>query len=141
MTALGPTSVPVPTTYLLCEDPDVIGAPFYVMEFVAGTVYRGSAQTSALTSRGPRRSPTTLIDVLADLHDVDPAAVGLGDFGRPDGYLQRQVVRWGKQLAASRSRDLAGIDELQERLAADIPVSGAAGDRARRLPPGQRDRR
>jgi aminoglycoside phosphotransferase (APT) family kinase protein len=55
---------------------------------------------------------------------VDPAAVGLGDFGRPDGYLQRQVVRWGKQLAASRSRDLDGVDQLQERLAADIPASG-----------------
>jgi Predicted aminoglycoside phosphotransferase len=124
MTALGPTSVPVPSTYALCEDPDVIGAPFYVMQFVSGTVYRGSAQTSALTAPRATTIAHNVIDVLADLHDVDPAAVGLGDFGRPDGYLRRQVVRWGKQLAASRSRDLASIDELQERLAADIPVSG-----------------
>ncbi|HZD98194.1 MAG TPA: phosphotransferase family protein [Micromonosporaceae bacterium] len=125
MTALGPTSVPVPATYLLCEDSDVIGAPFYVMQFVAGMVYRGSAQTSALTVPRATAIAHNIIDVLADLHDVDPVAVGLGDFGRPDGYLQRQVVRWGKQLAASRSRDLPGIGELQERLAADIPLSGA----------------
>ena len=124
LTALGPTSVPVPTTYALCEDPEVIGAPFYLMQFVAGTVYRGSAQTSALTVPRATAIAHNVIDVLADLHDVDPAAVGLRDFGRPDGYLQRQVVRWGKQLAASRSRDLDGVDELQERLAADIPVSG-----------------
>jgi len=124
MTALGPTSVPVPMTYALCEDSEVIGAPFYLMQFVAGTVYRGSAQTSTLT--GPRAAAIAhnVIDVLADLHDVDPAAVGLGDFGRPDGYLQRQVVRWGKQLAASRTRELPGVDELQARLAADIPLSG-----------------
>jgi aminoglycoside phosphotransferase (APT) family kinase protein len=126
MTALGPTSVPVPTTYVLCQDPAVIGAPFYVMQRVVGTVYRGPAQTSTLT--GPRATAIAhnVIDVLAELHDVDPAAVGLNDFGRPDGYLQRQVVRWAKQLAASRSRDLAGVDELRKQLAADIPVSGAA---------------
>jgi aminoglycoside phosphotransferase (APT) family kinase protein len=125
MTALGPTPVPVPTTYVLCDDPEVIGAPFYVMEFVTGTVYRGSAQTSTLTVPRATAIAHDVIDVLADLHDVEPAAVGLGDFGRPGGYLQRQVVRWGKQLAASRSRDLAGIEELQECLAADIPASGA----------------
>jgi aminoglycoside phosphotransferase (APT) family kinase protein len=124
MTALEQTPVPVPQTFLMCADPEVIGAPFYVMQRVEGTVYRGPAQTSTLT---PSRAVTlayNVIDVLADLHDVDPTAVGLNDFGRPDGYVQRQVARWGKQLAASRSRDLASVDELQERLAADIPASG-----------------
>jgi aminoglycoside phosphotransferase (APT) family kinase protein len=124
MTALGPTSVPVPKTYVLCQDAEVIGAPFYVMQRVAGTVYRGAAQTSTLTIPRATAIAHNVIDVLAELHDIDPAAVGLSDFGRPDGYLQRQVVRWGKQLAASRSRDLAGIEELQERLAADLPAGG-----------------
>jgi aminoglycoside phosphotransferase (APT) family kinase protein len=124
ISALGPTDVPVPGTFLLCDDPEVIGAPFYVMDYVPGTVYRGIKQTSTLT---PARAATiayALIDVLAELHDVEPAAVGLGDFGRPDGFLQRQVARWGKQLAASRSRDLDGIEELQARLAAEVPASG-----------------
>ena len=65
-----------------------------------------------------------LIDVLADLHDVDPSAVGLADFGRPEGFLERQLRRWTKQLDSSRSRDLPGIDELFATLASDIPHSG-----------------
>jgi aminoglycoside phosphotransferase (APT) family kinase protein len=64
-----------------------------------------------------------LIDVLAALHRVDPAEVGLGDFGRPDGFLERQVRRWQKQLAASRSRDIDGIDELSATLADSIPAT------------------
>jgi aminoglycoside phosphotransferase (APT) family kinase protein len=124
ISALGPTAVPVPRTYVLCADPEVIGAPFYVMTNVAGTVYRGRAQTSMLTAPRAVAIAHNLIDVLADLHDVDPIAVGLGDFGRPDGFLHRQLARWAKQLAASNSRELPGLDELQERLAADVPTSG-----------------
>jgi len=124
ISALADTKVPVPRTRLLCEDAEVLGAPFYVMERVAGTVYRGVAQTSTLTPQRAAAISYALIDVLADLHDVVPGEVGLGDFGRPDGYLQRQVVRWGKQLAASRSRELAGVGELQERLHAGLPRSG-----------------
>jgi aminoglycoside phosphotransferase (APT) family kinase protein len=124
ISALAGTAVPVPHTYLMCDDVDVIGAPFYVMQRVLGTVYRGIAQTSTLTPERAASIAYALVDVLADLHDVVPASVGLGDFGRPDGFLERQVARWGKQLAASRSRDLAGVDELQGRLAADVPRSG-----------------
>jgi aminoglycoside phosphotransferase (APT) family kinase protein len=124
ISALVNTPVPVPRTYLMCADVDVIGAPFYVMERVAGTVYRGTAQTSTLTKERARAIAYAVIDVLADLHDVRPEEVGLPDFGRPDGFLARQVARWGKQLAASRSRDIAGIDELQTRLAATVPSSG-----------------
>ena len=100
--------MPVPATYALCDDPDVIGAPFYVMERVDGTPYRTPAQLEAL---GPERTATIagrMVDMLAALHAVDPAAVGLGDFGRPEGFLERQVRRWGKQLEASHSRDLPG---------------------------------
>jgi len=67
-----------------------------------------------------------MIDTLVALHAVDPASVGLGDFGRPDGYLERQVRRWKKQLDASRSRELPGIDELVERLERDVPTGGDA---------------
>ncbi len=127
MSALDATAVPVPRTYLMCTDPDVIGAPFYLMEKIAGTVYRGAPDTASLTKDRAVTISEALIDALADLHDVDPATVGLGDFGRPEGFLDRQVARWGKQLAASRSRALPGIDELRADLSANVPRGGPAG--------------
>jgi aminoglycoside phosphotransferase (APT) family kinase protein len=125
MSGLGPTAVPVPETHFLCSDPEVIGAPFYVMEHVDGTVYRSARETGELTEVRATKMSYALIDVLADLHDVEPETVGLGDFGRPAGFLERQLRRWHKQLDASRSRDLDGIDDLFTALAADIPESGA----------------
>ncbi len=127
MSALGGSSVPVPATHLLCEDDDVLGAPFYVMEFVAGTVYRSAEQTGTLGAGERTELADRLMDVLADLHAIDPEAVGLGEFGRPDGFLQRQVRRWSKQLEASRSREIPGIDELAERLGETVPTSGPSG--------------
>jgi aminoglycoside phosphotransferase (APT) family kinase protein len=127
ISALAPTAVPVPGTVLLCTDPEVIGAPFYVMEYVDGTVYRTAEQTAVLGAERARTLAYTLVDVLADLHDVPPASVGLGDFGHPAGYLERQVRRWKAQLDASRSRDLPGIEELHARLAASVPVQSGAG--------------
>jgi aminoglycoside phosphotransferase (APT) family kinase protein len=126
LTALAGTGVPVPATYALCEDPGVVGAPFYVMENVAGHIYRTAASAAELGHDRLTAIAQDLGAVLARLHTTDPAAVGLADFGRPEGYLERQLVRWGKQLDASRSRDLPGIDELRDRLAADLP----AGHRA-----------
>lgn len=126
ISALGPTRVPVPETKLLCADPEVIGAPFYLMSYVDGTVYRGAAETVGLDERRAHAMAYDLIDVLADLHDVDPAEVGLGDFGRPEGFLDRQLRRWKTQLDMSRSRDLPGIDELHADLASRVPVSGPA---------------
>jgi aminoglycoside phosphotransferase (APT) family kinase protein len=126
ITALGPSPVPVPHTYLLCTDETVIGAPFYVMERVDGTVYRSDAAAVAL---GPERAgaiATDLVRVLADLHAVDPSEYGLSDFGRPEGFLARQVRRWRTQLDASRSRDLDGIEELHHRLERAIPATQRA---------------
>jgi aminoglycoside phosphotransferase (APT) family kinase protein len=123
MTALAPTDVPVPETYVLCEDPEVLGAPFYVMQNVVGHVYRTSASAAALGLPRLTAIAGELAEVLARLHAVDPRSVGLGDFGRPEGYLDRQLVRWSKQLAASRSRELPGIDELRDRLAVSLPNS------------------
>ncbi|WPO74758.1 MULTISPECIES: phosphotransferase family protein [unclassified Streptomyces] len=123
--ALHPTNVPVPAPVLLCDDDTVIGAPFYVMEFVDGTPYRTSEELAPLGPERTRAAVLGLVDTLVDLHAVDPAAVGLGDFGRPDGFLDRQLRRWGKQLDASRNRDLAGIDELHAALGRSLPASPA----------------
>jgi aminoglycoside phosphotransferase (APT) family kinase protein len=121
ISALAGTAVPVPRTLLLCADTSVIGAVFFVMEQAPGTVYRRREQTAALTAGQRERLARALVETLADLHDVDPAAVGLADFGRPQGYLDRQVRRWSGQLDQSRSRDLAGIDELRSRLQQRVP--------------------
>lgn len=126
ISALHGTDVPVPAPLLLCEDDAVIGAPFYVMEFVDGTPYRTAEELAPLGAERTRAAVLGLVDTLVDLHSVDPEAVGLGDFGRPDGFLDRQLRRWGKQLDASRGRDLAGIDELHAALGRQLPVSPAA---------------
>ncbi|GEM31414.1 acyl-CoA dehydrogenase [Nocardia neocaledoniensis NBRC 108232] len=127
MAALRQTSVPVPAMYALCEDAEVIGAPFYVMELVAGRPYRHAAELAELGSERTQAMSAALVDTLADLHAVDPAAVGLADFGRPEGFLTRQVSRWKKQLDASRTRDLPLADELHALLAADVPAESTVG--------------
>ncbi|MFC9059375.1 phosphotransferase family protein [Streptomyces sp. NPDC057074] len=125
ISALHPTDVPVPRPLLLCEDEDVVGAPFYVMEFVEGTPYRTADQLAPLGPERTRAAVLNLVDTLVELHAVDPAEVGLGDFGRPEGFLDRQLRRWAKQLDASRNRDLAGIDELHATLGRELPRSPA----------------
>lgn len=122
---LHPTNVPVPEPVLLCEDEEVIGAPFYVMEFVDGTPYRTSDELAPLGPERTRAAVLGLVDTLVDLHAVDPESAGLGDFGRPEGFLDRQLRRWGKQLDASRNRELPGIDELQAALGRALPTSPA----------------
>jgi len=124
--ALASTPGPVPEPLLSCADEAVLGAPFYLMSYVDGVVYRDRPQTDALTSAERERLAYSMMDTLADLHTVDPAAVGLADFGRPEGYLARQVRRFGQQLDRSRSRPLPEVDELRDRLAASVPVSGPA---------------
>ncbi|MER6069165.1 phosphotransferase family protein [Streptomyces sp. NPDC001817] len=128
ISALHPTRVPVPRPVLLCESPEadeVLGAPFYVMEFVEGTPYRTAQQLAPLGPERTRNAVLSLVDTLVELHAVDPAAVGLADFGRPEGFLDRQLRRWGKQLDASRNRELAGIDELHAALGRSLPASPA----------------
>ena len=125
ISALHPTEVPVPRPVLLCEDEEVLGAPFYVMEFVEGTPYRTADQLAGLGARRTREAVLSLVDTLTGLHAVDPGEVGLAGFGRPEGFLDRQLRRWGKQLDASRNRDLAGVDELHAALGRHLPVSPA----------------
>jgi aminoglycoside phosphotransferase (APT) family kinase protein len=126
MSALAPTPVPVPAMVTLCEDASVIGAPFYVMEYVEGSILRRTSETDKLDDRQRTTLAHRLIDTLADLHEVDPADVGLGDFGHPDGFLERQVRRWTQQLERSRSRDMPGFDDLAEKLATGVPASQRA---------------
>ncbi|WP_051950985.1 phosphotransferase family protein [Actinacidiphila yeochonensis] len=125
ISALAATPVPVPRGELLCEDPEVLGAPFYVMEDVPGTPYRGEEQLRAIGPERTRAAVETLVDTLVELHAVDPVAVGLAGFGRPEGYLERQLRRWGGQLDASRSRELPGIDALHAALVRRLPDSPA----------------
>ena len=130
MTALAPTDVPVPTTVALCTDHDVLGADFYVMEKVAGTPYRDAAQLIDLGPDATVALTSAMVDILARLHAVDPASVGLSDFGRPEGFLARQVKRWGQQLDGSRTRDLPDADALLTHLADHVPDTDAAGESA-----------
>lgn len=124
ITALKDTAVPVPRTYALCEDESVIGAQFYVMELASGKPFRYAAQIEGFGPDRVRAISERLIDVLVDLHAVDPDSVGLGDFGRPQGFLGRQVRRWTTQLEKSTSRELKGAAELAADLAASVPADG-----------------
>ena len=124
--ALAGSRVPVPGVHLLCTDAEVLGAPFYLMDEVQGRVYRTAEDSAGLGRERARALSYRLIDVLAELHAIDPATVGLADFGRPDGYLQRQAARWFRQFEASRSREIPGMDELQQRLGQGIPASQRA---------------
>ncbi|PKW15514.1 phosphotransferase family protein [Saccharopolyspora spinosa] len=127
LSALAGTPVPVPETHLLCQDESGLGAPFYLMEYVPGTVYRTPQLTERLAQQQRVDLAWQLMDVLADLHSIAPDAVGLGEFGRPEGFLERQVRRWSKQLAASHSRDIDGVEELAARLAKTVPSTPRTG--------------
>jgi aminoglycoside phosphotransferase (APT) family kinase protein len=124
MSALAGTDVPVPAMIALCEDVDVIGAPFYVMQRVAGTPYSRATQLEPLGADRTRLVTERMVDTLVALHAVDHRAVGLGEFGRPEGYIARQVSRWKKQLVASTSRELPGMDELVAYLDSTTPAEG-----------------
>ena len=126
MSALVPTDVPVPRTYAHCADPEILGAPFYVMERVIGTAYRSAEQLEPLGAERTATIAGRMVDVLAALHAVDPAEVGLGAFGRPQGFLERQVRRWGVQLEGSKTREHPDADELHRRLTARIPADDPA---------------
>ncbi|MEX2106053.1 MAG: phosphotransferase family protein [Solirubrobacterales bacterium] len=128
VSALGPTEVPVPAVVGLCEDESVNDAPFYVMDFVEGPVLRGLAEVEeSFPEEDDRRAiGERVADTLAAIHAVDPDAVGLGDLGRREDYVARQLRRWQGQWEKSKTRELEAIDRLHDRLAARIPEQGPA---------------
>ena len=119
--AVGTTDVPVPTTMGVCTDTEVNGAPFYVMSHVDGVVLDRPERCVDMSYDQRRAAGEHLIDVLADLHDVDVDAVGLGDLAKRSGYVERQVRRWTTQWEKSKTRELPAIDEVGRRLADNLP--------------------
>jgi aminoglycoside phosphotransferase (APT) family kinase protein len=125
ISALAGTAVPVPRVLAASDGGPPVGAPCFVMELVDGVVPLGDVP-EGWTPDDRRRMGDALIGVLADLHAVDPTAVGLGDFGRPEGFMARQVRRWSTQWEKARDASVADGGELTalaERLAATVPTA------------------
>lgn len=121
-TGLQNTDVPVPRTIAMCEDESIIGVPFYLMTFVDGIVYSDTDQVAHLDQSQALAATDELIDVLAQLHSVDFEAVGLGQLGKPSGFLERQINRWCLQWEKSKQRELPAIDEVAARLKRSVPT-------------------
>jgi aminoglycoside phosphotransferase (APT) family kinase protein len=128
-TGVGKAGIPVPPMLGLCTDAAVNDAPFYVMAFVPGFVLASAAEVTRHFAREDERRSIGLhvIDVLADLHAVDPEAVELGDLGRKEDYIARQLRRWKTQWESSKTRELAAMDRVHEVLAGAIPPQQGAG--------------
>ena len=125
MAALWDTDVPVPKMYCLCEDTEVIGTKFYVMEMVDGRLFT-ETRLPSLQPEERRAIYLDLARVMAKLHSVDPAAVGLESFGRPGNYYARQISRWTKQYVASKTEEIPAMDNLIEWLPENLPAEGEA---------------
>jgi aminoglycoside phosphotransferase (APT) family kinase protein len=120
ISALGRAGMPVPKTHVLCEDESVIGRAFFVMEYVAGRVLWD--QSLPGMGRDERRAIYDEMNrVIAALHTVPYAEVGLADFGKPGNYLARQIARWSKQYQASQTETIAAMDRLIEWLPSHVP--------------------
>jgi aminoglycoside phosphotransferase (APT) family kinase protein len=123
MSALAPTAVPVPRTVAMCDDLDVLGARFYVMDRIDGQVLRTNDDVAGLDVPTRAKLGLALVDTLVDLHDVDVEAVGLTTLGRPAGYLERQLTRWAAQYRAVRIRALDHLDDILAALREHLPAS------------------
>jgi aminoglycoside phosphotransferase (APT) family kinase protein len=124
LSALQGTAIPVPAPVAFCPDPEVIGAPFYLMEYVPGLVLRTREDGEQLTPGQARQLSQRLAEMLAAIHGLDLSAAGLTGFGRPDGYLARQLARWQRQWELSATREMPGYDRLVKRLTAGLPAAG-----------------
>jgi aminoglycoside phosphotransferase (APT) family kinase protein len=125
MHALWDTPVPVPEMFLLCEDIEVIGTKFYVMEMVEGRLF-----TETRLPQLPKKERKSLYEdlarVLAELHKVDPAQVGLSEFGRSGNYYERQISRWSKQYISSQTEQIDAMDNLMKWLPENIPQASSS---------------
>ena len=124
MKALGPTAVPVPAMLAFCDDCDIIGTPFYLMPFLEGRIYKDNRLTD-MTSLQRREAYRQVAHTLAALHAIDPAAAGLGDYGKPGNYFERQVGRWTRQYRDAQTETIGSMNRVIERLPARIPADAA----------------
>ena len=124
--ALQDTPVPVPPVIGLCEDESVNEAPFYVMGFVDGPILRSAEDAKEFDEDERRAIGERVVDTLVAIHEVDPDSVGLGDLGRKEAYVERQLKRWHGQWEKSKTRELPAVDSVHERLSARIPEQGPA---------------
>ena len=121
ISALRDTNVPVPKTYVLCEDDSVIGSMFYVMEYKEGRILWDPLLPEAADNAERAAIYDAMNQTMAALHNVDVDAVGLTDFGKPGNYFERQLGRWSKQYRASETRHIASLETLMIWLAARMP--------------------
>ncbi len=127
ISALWATPVPVPPVVGICEDDAVNGAPFYVMDFVEGPILRSMAEAELFPEPSERQAiGERVVDTLVAIHAVVPDEVGLGELGRKQDYVARQLHRWYGQWEKSKTRELAAVDEVHQRLSARIPEQGPA---------------
>ncbi len=124
LSALAGTDIPVPAPVAFCADAEVIGAPFYLMSHVTGEVLRTREQAAHVTPEQAGPLSDLVVRMLAAIHAVDVGAVGLAGFGRPDGYLARQLARWQRQWELSKTREVPGYDDLVRRLSERLPAPG-----------------
>jgi aminoglycoside phosphotransferase (APT) family kinase protein len=123
LAALQTTAVPVPRTLHLADaDDGPLGAPFYVMERVVGHICRNTLPAGYGEQRSHRQAiGRALVETLARLHTVNPAEIGLGDFGRPDGFMERQLRRWSQQWERSKTVEMPEVEHLAKDLGASRP--------------------
>ncbi len=120
ISAIHPTGFPVPRPVALCQDDSVIGTTFYLMDMVEGRTF-WDGTLPGLSPADRRACYDAMIDTAAALHSIDHEAVGLGDFGRPGNYIQRQVDRWTKQYRAAQTGDIPEVEKLIEWLPQSLP--------------------
>ncbi len=126
VSALEPTNVPVAHIAGFCEDESVNGAPFYVMDFVEGPILRRREDADAYDEAAQRAIGERVVDTLVDIHAVDPDEVGLGELGKKEEYVARQLHRWHGQWQKGKTREIPLVDEVHDRLVARIPEQGPA---------------
>ncbi|MCX6460682.1 MAG: phosphotransferase family protein [Actinobacteria bacterium] len=127
ISALCDTDVPVATPIVLCQDPEVLGAPFYLMSFIDGVVLDQPETLATLDHATARRSCEQLVDTLLALHALEPASIGLAEFGRPEGFLARQLKRWRTQWESSETETQPVLPELISRLTDTLPEQTPPG--------------
>ncbi|HEY8078811.1 MAG TPA: phosphotransferase family protein, partial [Labilithrix sp.] len=122
MRALAPTNVPVPDALALCTDESVAGKPFFVMRYVPSRIFWDPTLPEAASNEARAAIYREYIGTLAKLHSVDHARIGLEDYGKAGGYVQRQIERWSKQYESSRTSDIPAMERLMAWLRGKSPV-------------------